>query len=171
MTAADLGALIRGLAPAFRDYVHSVLQPVDDRVSLLESQPPAVAGPPGEKGLDGKDGAPGRDGKIENLMVKFDGERTITLCHKNGDPVEGGVITFPAMIYRGIYQEGKTYQPGDVMTWGGHAWHCRKATTLRPGFAPLCQDQGENFGKPEGPQGKDCWVLMVKRGDNGKGVK
>jgi len=54
----------------------------------------------------------------------------------------------PAMIYREIWREGE-YNEGDVVTWGGSAWHCQQKTTDKPGIS-------------------SAWKLMVKHGAPGK---
>lgn len=55
----------------------------------------------------------------------------------------------PTLIYRDIWREGE-YSRGDVVTWGGSAWHCQNKTTEKPGTG--CAD----------------WKLMVKEGQRGK---
>lgn len=115
-----------------------------------------VQGPAGEKGLDGKNGEPGtpgrdgRDGTLENLKAMFDGERTVTLCFKDGRAIEGGVIRFPVPIYRGVFVEGKTYEPADMVTWAGSTWLAQTETLIKPG------------------DGTKAWTLVVKRGRDGK---
>jgi integrin beta 3 len=112
-----------------------------------------LQGAQGEKGLDGapgKDGLNGRDGTLENIKALYDGERTVTLCFKDGTPIEGGVITFPVEIYRGVYVESKSYDRGDGVTWGGSEWHANEPTTTKPG------------------DGSKAWTLKVKRGRDGK---
>lgn len=114
---------------------------------------PGVSGGPGEKGLDGAPGAAGadgRDGTLENLLVKHDGERTISLCFKDGGPIEGGVIRFPVPLYRGVFVEGKAYESADMVTWGGSTWLCNQETSTKPG------------------DGSKAWTLVVKRGRDGK---
>lgn len=115
-----------------------------------------MLGLPGEKGIDGtpgRDGAPGRDGTLENLKAVFDGERTVTLCFKDGTPIEGGQIIFPVQIQRGVYVDGKSYEPGDVVTWGGSQWHANEPTSMKPG------------------DGAKAWTLIVKRGRDGRDGK
>lgn len=111
---------------------------------------PGAPGPPGEKGLDGLAGQHGRDGTLEQLKVLFDGERTVTLCFKDGTPVDGGVIKFAVDLYRGVWVEGKAYERGDGVTWGGSEWHANEPTTSKPG------------------DGSKAWTLKVKRGRDGK---
>lgn len=114
---------------------------------------PGVPGPPGDKGQDGTDGAngaPGRDGTLENIKAMYDGERTLTLCFKDGTPIDGGVIRFPIVIHRGVYQDGKTYDQADSVTWAGSSWLCHTPTTTKPG------------------DGSKAWTLIVKRGRDGR---
>lgn len=59
----------------------------------------------------------------------------------------------PGLQYCGVYVDGRTYERGDLVTYGGSAWHCNEATTARPG---------------DGAKG---WTLMVKRGRDGKDGK
>jgi hypothetical protein len=56
----------------------------------------------------------------------------------------------PQLRYRNVFQEGQSYAPGDVVTWGGSMWHCNAPTTDKPG------------------DGQSVWTLAVKRGRDGK---
>lgn len=60
-------------------------------------------------------------------------------------------FTLPVMIYRGVWREGE-FERGDVVTWGGSAWHCQERTTDKPGTSVT-------------------WRLMVKEGARGKDAK
>lgn len=120
-------------------------------------------GAPGQKGdpgHDGKDGAPGRDGisreefaaALEDATqkaaaavlasIEFDGR-----TWKLGDRI----IRTPAPEYRGVFSEGKSYEPGDMVTWAGSLYACRQATDTKPG-------DGTN----------PAWSLAAKRGANGR---
>ena len=50
--------------------------------------------------------------------------------------------------YKGVYAPGATYDPGDVVTWRGSAWHCDGTTLAAP-----------DTGRP--------WQLVVKAGRDG----
>lgn len=63
---------------------------------------------------------------------------------KDGEPGK------PGMSYEGVYQEGKAYDAGQLVTWGGSSWHCNEPTDTKPG------------------DGSKAWTLMVKRGRDGK---
>lgn len=58
--------------------------------------------------------------------------------------------SIPVAIYRGVFVEGRTYEPGDQVSWGAHQWHCNEATTEKP------------------IEGGKSWTLSVKRGRDGK---
>jgi hypothetical protein len=128
-------------------------------------------GPRGEKGLDGasgrdgrdglpglngKDGAPGANGSdgfsLEDFdMVLAEDGRTLSLKFKRADLVVERSIRLATMIYREVWREGE-YEPGDVVTWGGSAWHCQQKTADKPGTS-------------------SSWKLMVKEGARGKDAK
>jgi hypothetical protein len=99
---------------------------------------------------DGKDGEPGKDGfDLDDFDCQPVDERTIKLMFTRGDTVHSYELAFPVPVYRHVFKEGETYARGDVVTWGGSSWHCEKETTEKPGA------------------GGD-WVLMVKKGRDGK---
>lgn len=56
----------------------------------------------------------------------------------------------PGLSFEGVYQDGKSYDFGQLVTFGGSSWHCNEATTTKPG------------------DGSKAWTLMVKRGRDGK---
>lgn len=109
-------------------------------------------------GADGKDGAagePGKDGRdgfgFDDMSAAHDGERGIAIRFERAGEMKEFAFTIPAMIYRGIYREGR-YAQGDVVTSGGSA------------FVALV----DTDGKPE--LSKD-WRLFVKRGQDGRDGK
>lgn len=102
----------------------------------------------GKDGIDGKDGANGVG--FEDMTVLHDGERTITLRFARGDVVKEFPIIIPAVIERGIYKQGTSYQRGDGVTFGGSYWIAQKDTNAKPG-----------------EQNAD-WRLAVKKGRDGR---
>lgn len=111
----------------------------------------------GEKGLDGahgKDGRDGIDGKdglgFDDLSLVHDGERGFKFVFTRGEQTKEFAFSIPALIYRGVFVDGRAYVKGDVTTWGGAAWACHSDTTTKPG------------------DGSKDWQLMVKRGAEGK---
>lgn len=94
---------------------------------------------------DGKDGIGFKD-----MSLEFDGERTFTFKFVLEDRIEEKSITVPFLIYRGIWQDGKTYQQGDTVTRDG----CM--------FAALC-----DTNKQPGTGTESGWQLSTKKGRDG----
>src|SRR5215468_931671 len=155
MTAEEVDVLVDSLVPALQRLWTHDLRAVQGRVAVLEATPP---GRDGRDGQPGRDGAPGTDGKdgmdglsFGDLTVEHDGERTITVKAIRGDAVRTlGVVRVPVPIYRGVWVDGRVYEPHDTVTWGGSEWHCQVATTTKPG------------------DGSKAWTLKVKRGRDGR---
>lgn len=119
---------------------------------------PGVPGQPGEKGMDGRHGLDGKDGVdgfgITDISALSLEGRILSLKFEHGElskvvPVE--LVGYP--LYRGVWTEGKSYAPGDRVTWGGSEWHCNEPTMSKPG------------------EGLKAWTLCVKRGRDGKDGK
>jgi hypothetical protein len=121
-----------------------------ERLAAVEVKPLI----PGPAGQDGAAGAAGADGLgFDELAVERRGERAIAvLARREGHTKEIGVLAFAWPAYRGVYVPGATYEPGDLVTWGGSVWHCDQATTSRP----------------ETPSGAAAWTLAIKRGRDGR---
>jgi integrin beta 3 len=107
------------------------------------------------RGERGEKGDPGRDGaSVHSIdLTTPDGGRTFVFSIEGGDEVLVNEVQTRTTIWQGIYEEGRTYQPGDIVTLGGSWWHCNLETTERPGEA------------------KAAWSLTVKRGRDGKDGK
>jgi integrin beta 3 len=115
----------------------------------------------GRDGVDGKDGRDGLDGKpgeigpeglgFDDLDVALHGDgRTVVLAFMRGETVKRFELALPAMVYRGVYEAGRRYAPGDTVTFGGSSWHCNAPTDAKPG------------------ETEKTWTLAVKRGRDGK---
>ena len=92
----------------------------------------------------------GRDGfSLEDFSMSLgeDG-RTLSLLFTRGDVKVERSIKMETLIYREVWREGE-YERGDVVTWGGSAWHCKQQTTDKPGTS-------------------SAWKMMVKEGRAGK---
>lgn len=164
MTLKDLAVLAKGFAPVLAKFEH--------RLSAVETKEKGLDGDVGPRGRDGEQGIPGRDGRdgvqglrgekgadgingvdglgFDDLSVLHDGERTVTFRFIKADRIKEFTVTIPAVIYRGVYAEGKTYTHGDTTTWAGSLWHCNEPTTTKPG------------------DGSKSWTMAVKRGRDGK---
>ena len=116
----------------------------------------------------------GRDGfNLEDIQIEMGADgRTLSLKFVRGEDVVQHDIHIPAMLYRGVWREG-SYEPGDVVTWGGSAWHCNEKTTEKPGGSPPDKTggtggSGSGSGGNGGVGGAAPWRLMVKEGRPGK---
>jgi hypothetical protein len=95
------------------------------------------------------------DGLAEvTIAQEADPRRLSIVCRKTSGVAMATAFSIPWMLYREIYRDGATYAKGDVVTWGGSAWHCQVAQTR---------------AKP-GADSRD-WKLMVKEGRPGKDGK
>jgi hypothetical protein len=103
------------------------------------------------KSLGRVDGRPGIDGLgFDDLAVEHDGERGVKLkFSRDGVTKEFGLI-LPAVIYRGVYEEGRAYERGDTVTWGGSLWHANEETSVKPA------------------DNNKSWTLAVRKGRDGK---
>lgn len=100
-----------------------------------------------------KDGIDGEDGLgFEDLSVEYDGKRTFAFKFVRGDKTKEFSFKTPTMIYLGVFENGKKYEVGDTVTWGGSMWHCKKDTLAKPG-----EDNAD-------------WTLAAKRGRDAKPV-
>jgi hypothetical protein len=53
-----------------------------------------------------------------------------------------------------VFEDGKTYHAQDEVTFGGHVWLAKMTTTAKP--------------DEHTPDGKRAWLLVVRRGRDGK---
>jgi len=127
---------------------------VRERLATLEARDP-VPGPPGADGLDGRDGRDGADGLgVDDLTASFDGDRTLALTFTNGTAAKTIPIVLTGLpVWQGTYAANATYEPGDLVNWGGSTWICKACTPGKPG------------------EGATGWQLMVKRGRDGRDGK
>jgi len=95
----------------------------------------------------GKDGDPGKPGIGFEDIDLLDTDEGVILRFMRGEDVKD--FRLPIIIDRGVYKEGRTYRPGDGVTWGGSFWICQEETTDKP-------DSGKGFR------------LAVKKGRDGR---
>jgi len=105
-------------------------------------------GLPGERGTDGlqgRDGAVGKDGArgADGIATR---EEIESIVETRVSEVQ--VRTF-ADVYQGVYENGKPYTRGLLVTWGGSLWLSLAETSAKP---------GENTE----------WRLVVKKGADGR---
>lgn len=111
-------------------------------------------GPQGERGFQGERGERGADGQIVDVDIQQseDDPRLITIrMILTEGVIRERQIRIPMVMYRQIFNPEQEYTAGDVVTYGGSAWHCQVETTKnKPG------------------NGTQDWRLMVKEGRAGK---
>jgi len=178
MTHADLVVVVKAIAPVLREF----LGPLTERVQELETLAkgdrgePGPPGPPGPVGAPGRDGLPGVPGPagadgaagvngqdglgFDDVAVLHDDERGMTIRFLKGDRIREFTVTIPGVIYRGVYTVGKSYDRGDLVTFGNQLWHCEKATMSKP------LEQAGDWklavrGGRDGKDGKDAPTLPV----------
>ncbi|MGF6839896.1 hypothetical protein QF001_003763 [Paraburkholderia youngii] len=84
--------------------------------------------------------------------IEWHDERTYHIVRQYADgSIRREAHVIPVIIYRNVYDATREtpYEPGDVVTWAGSAWHCNTITREQPGI------NGD-------------WRLIVKRGRDGK---
>ena len=107
-----------------------------------------------EKAIDrmpvAKDGVDGKDGRsVEQPTFEYDGRRSFTIKTVIDGETVAETFRLPVVMDAGFYAEGKDYEQGDAVTFGGSAWVAQCDTKTKP-----------DIGNPE-------WRLMVKKGRDG----
>lgn len=98
-----------------------------------------------------KDGEDGKDGLgFDDMEIVHDGERSFTFAIRRGDKKKDFTFKIPALIERGVYRDGTSYEQGDGVTAGGNYWIALKDTSMRPGDS------------------NSDWRLAVRKGRDGK---
>jgi hypothetical protein len=158
MTGEELAAMVRGLTPVLRELITREVSPLMTRLAVLEAMPTGRDGRDGQPGRDGAPGPPGAHGThgvdglgFDDFDEQYDGDRTIVHRYRQGDRVKEFRHKMAIALYRGVWQDGRTYERGDSVTWAGSEWHCHvDATAAKPG------------------DGSKVWTLKVKRGRDGR---
>lgn len=175
MTAEDVAAIVDGLAPVILELVakaHAdvhrqqitlaaeLAHVIDDtkglgamreRLAVLETRAP-VPGPPGAPGKDGDDGL-----GYDDLVLEQIDDTTVALKATRGALTKAiGSVTFPVLRFKHDYDAGREYLPGHLVRYKSAIWHCGVPTMLAPDAVMY-----DASGKPAGPQGKDCWTLVL----------
>lgn len=175
LTGLDKRAdVVEGRLRFLEDSAIKELSGIRERLAVVETRSP-VPGPAGTDGQPGRDGMDGKDGAdglgFDDLSVDFDGDRTILLTFARGTQKKAFPIQLPYLKYQALYEDGRTYVKGDVVTWGGHMWHCEVADSInkKPGESKdwlQCVQRGRE-GKA-GRDGRDVVPLPVLTAGGGK---
>src|SRR5262249_44302221 len=164
MTADEVDMLVDSLVPALQRLLAHDLLEMKGQLAALETAPPGRDGRDGQAGRDGAPGPAGADGTngldglgFDDLVVEHDGERAFTFKCLRGERVKVlGTFRIPAMMLRTL-EDGRTYEPGDVIQQGGNLWVCLKTTVLKPSHVERDFD-----GNPRGSQGPNYWRLLLR---------
>lgn len=100
-----------------------------DGLNGKDGAPSMIAGPKGDPGQRGADGIATRE-ELHSLIEERMGEIQVR--------------TF-ADVYQGVYENGRQYERGQLVTWGGSLWLSQSEAKAKPG------ESGE-------------WKLVVKKG-------
>lgn len=86
MTAADLGAVLKGIAPVVREFIAGSVESLVKRLEAIEARPVIHGkdGRDGERGPQGEKGEIGRDGK--NGEPGVNGQRGASISVSKGRP-------------------------------------------------------------------------------------
>lgn len=91
---------------------------------------------------------------VDGIAIEAEERGFVISITRSTSAVQTYRCGLPVMIYRGVYEYGRRYEVGDVVTFGGSAWHCNAPTGAKP---------DEHTDDPVKP-----WTLAVKRGRDGK---
>jgi hypothetical protein len=153
VTSTELAAVIQGIAPVVREYLTKSVVDLTTRVATAEVRVEMKAA---------------ETSPLLAALVELRNEtsalreRVAVLETRPpmpgppgdpGPPGKDGADGTAGLAYLGVYQDGKSYDRGELVTWAGSAWHCNEATTTKPGDS------------------SKAWTLMVKRGRDGKDGK
>ncbi|CAA2106021.1 phage portal protein [Variovorax paradoxus] len=90
---------------------------------------------------------------VAEIKVSFQGRTGFVSVERSSGTPDLHPFSLPAMIYRGVFREGETYEQGDTVTWGGSLWFCNEPTADKP------------------LDGSRTWQLAAKRGRDGKDAR
>jgi hypothetical protein len=146
----DLSVIGAQIAADVRRQIADATAPLLARLVMLEQRKPEK-GDPGRDGRDGKDGRDGVNGKDGADGVKADDIEIVQDCRTMTVKARAtgrvlGTLALPIPVYRGVFKEGETYDPGDMVTHGGSLWHANESTKAKPGEGPytLCVKRGRD---------------------------
>lgn len=140
MTEAEIVVLSKTLAGLVLDVVRTATTEIRERVVGLETKQAVVLPDVGAM----RDLVRTLEMRLAAVEVR---EPLPGPVGPAGPPGADGKDGTPGLRYCGVWVDGKTYDAGDLATWGGSTWHCN-ATDTR--------------SKP-GDESK-AWTMMVKAG-------
>jgi hypothetical protein len=172
LTHKSIVGLVQAMAPVIRQYFREQTSELGRAVCRLETEVqqlrqsalPGRDGLPGAPGTPGRDGASGANGKdglgFDDLMVTYDGDRTVTIAFVRGDRTQSFPIVLPVVLDRGVWRD-RQYVQGDAVTYAGALWIAQRETTARPGEGP---DNGWRLAVKAPRHGKSAFELARSNG-------
>ena len=144
MNRAEMAVLMKGIAPVMREVITRTVQPLVDRLVAIEGREPEK----GDKGDPGKHGC-----NLQDFAARvLEDDRTIEFSFRSGEYEHIATMKWPTVIDRGVYKEGRVYDAGDGVTWGGSWWIAQKETSAKPDSP----DSGFRLAVKKGRDGKDA---------------
>lgn len=134
-----------GLAGAVIDRHGQLILTLSDGTPVMLG---TVVGRDGQKGDPGQDGRDGLGVDDFDLDVRSDGVYGVWT---RGEQHREKLLPVP--VYVGIWTEGKTYQPGQSVTWDRSTWIAKTATDAKPGL---------------NTDASRAWQMSVRKGTDGK---
>jgi hypothetical protein len=117
MNSSDIEAIVKGIAPAIREYVAEALKPLAARIKALE-----------EAKANGFSGAEKKAFTVATGRV---------IAAEIDKRIKGKGV---GLRYRGVWQASDEYALGDFATLQGALWHCcSDSTRERPGTSSAWQ--------------------------------
>lgn len=135
--SVDVAGLLKEVELKFDSRMSALELSVERRVYEMAQK--AIAAMPRAK--DGADGLQVGDFDLVGRMMTF---------KRDGKILKQVRIGFP--IYKGVYEQDETYEPDDMVTFGGSVWVAIAETKSKP-------------------QTDDTWKLAVKKGRDGRDSK
>lgn len=135
------GNLVITLADGLHCNLGRVVGKDVDEAMVVKTLSALVAGL--EPAKDGADGV-----GFDDMDLQHDGERRFVLRFVKGDKVKEFPFKIAAVLDRGVFREGGTYEKGDSVTYGGSTWIAQE-WDMDPAAVP---------GKA------NSWRLSVKKG-------
>lgn len=151
MTSEDVRIVVEAMAPVIREYVTKAVSGMAERLAAAETNLGRLA--LAEKALAELGATVG--GVRERVAAVEARPLEPGPPGPPGPPGTNGIDGKAGMRYRGIFDDTKAYEPGDVVTYAGSAWYA---------------GEGGTSGKPNESNGAGGWTLIVKRGRDGKGA-
>lgn len=149
ITMDDVPALAKGIVPFVKERVgdarQAVLEIEMNMRAFIIAQERAMAE------------LVSRMAALEKRFVEFEQKRVNEIEQRAATLELQLAKSLKNVTYEGVFDEQRSYVPGELVTRHGSTWHCDRECPC--GVAP------------DTPEGAKYWTLMVKRGRDGRGSR